>query len=333
MFACHLFPTVTFIVTIVTAQYTQTLHDFENFGSLMDESVAAGDPQIPLESPHYDTYGQHFSEYDHELVTGSSEEARYFKQLAPEEAKERLGRLFDKMDKNQDEKLDKEELTDWIVRSFERLDLESSKEKLKDHDANQDGVVTWSEYTSRVYGYTKEELDQLMTDASNETKEFIRSMEEEKVKFDSADTDQNGSLNVTEYAAFEHPHNYRHMSPYEIIHTLRDFDKNGDGLISQEEYLADEKMHADAFVLEKENFKRYDKNGDGFLDHEEMKDWVTPGFYRTATDETEHLFMETDKDKNELLTKEEVLSIHELWVGSQATDFGRHLENDMKDEL
>ncbi|KAA3680543.1 uncharacterized protein DEA37_0008147 [Paragonimus westermani] len=145
--------------------------------------------------------------------------------------------------------------------------------------------------------------------------------------------DQNSGLNETEYAAFEHPHNYRHMAAYELIHTLRDFDKDGDGMISQKEYLADDKMHKDAFVIEKENFKRYDQNRDGMLDKEEMKQWVTPGFQRTATDEAEHLFNETDTNKDDELTKDEVLAQHDLWVGSQATDYGRHLDTMIKDEL
>ncbi|OON17952.1 EF hand [Opisthorchis viverrini] len=108
------------------------------------------------------------------------------------------------------------------------------------------------------------------------------SIEEEKIKFKSADLDQNGHLNATEFTAFEHPHNYPHMAPYEIIHTLRDFDTDNDGFISQQEYLADDKMHREAFKIELENFKRYDTNGDGRLDQEEMKHWVTPEGTRSA---------------------------------------------------
>ncbi|RTG91149.1 uncharacterized protein DC041_0011223, partial [Schistosoma bovis] len=65
------------------------------------------------------------------------------------------------------------------------------------------------------------------------------SLDEEKLKFDSADQDKTGYLNETEFVAFEHPHNYRHMAPYELKHTLRDFDKDKDGFINELEYLAD----------------------------------------------------------------------------------------------
>ncbi|KAF8572461.1 hypothetical protein P879_00140 [Paragonimus westermani] len=312
----------------------QSNSEFENLDTLMnDPYLRPDDPQLPIDSSHFDTFGSHDSEFDHELVTGSVDEARYFKQLEPQEAKERLGKLFDKMDTSHDEKLDKEELINWIIQSLTQLDLEAIRGKFKDHDANHDGTVTWNEFTSKVYGYSEKELVDLKKDTGQDTQDFIRSLEEEKVRFDSADVDQNSGLNETEYAAFEHPHNYRHMAAYELIHTLRDFDKDGDGMISQKEYLADDKMHKDAFLIEKENFKRYDQNRDGMLDKEEMKQWVTPGFQRTAADEAEHLFTETDTNKDDELTKDEVLAQHDLWVGSQATDYGRHLDTVIKDEL
>ncbi|KER28373.1 hypothetical protein T265_04760 [Opisthorchis viverrini] len=308
--------------------------EFENLDVLMNEHLRPDEPQIPTSGPvHFNAFGQRDFDLDHEVVLGSFEQTQYFKQLEPEEAKTRLGQLFEKMDANQNGNLDKNELIDWIVQSFTNLDLESAKIKLNDYDADQDGTLTWEEYTTRVYGYSSTELEQLAKDSSNETQAFLRSIEEEKIKFKSADLDQNGHLNATEFTAFEHPHNYPHMAPYEIIHTLRDFDTDNDGFISQQEYLADDKMHREAFKIELENFKRYDTNGDGRLDQEEMKHWVTPGFQRTATEEAEHLFSETDANGDKELSKEEVLAQHELWVGSQATDYGRHLEHSIRDEL
>lgn len=50
--------------------------------------------------------------------TGSEDEAEEFSHLSPEEAKERLGKLFVKMDANQDGSLDNQELVQWILNSF-----------------------------------------------------------------------------------------------------------------------------------------------------------------------------------------------------------------------
>ncbi|TNN05001.1 Erythrocyte band 7 integral membrane protein [Schistosoma japonicum] len=215
---------------------------------------------------HYDDFGQHYSEYDHDLITGSHEYSQKFKELEPEEAKLQLGKLFHKIDVDNNAKIDKEELKNWIIQSFISLDLEASKPRFKEYDADGDGQLAWSEYTNKIYGYTEQELEDLRKDGKNETSLFMQSIDEEKFRFDS-------------------------------------------------------------------NFKNYDINADGKLDHDEMALWITPGFNRTATDEMEHLFNETDKDKDGLLTKEEVIDQHDLWVGSQATDYGRHLENLPRDEL
>uniref|UniRef100_A0A094ZHD4 Band 7 protein n=1 Tax=Schistosoma haematobium TaxID=6185 RepID=A0A094ZHD4_SCHHA len=311
-------------------QIVSCLSDFENINVKFDNYLRPDEPDLHMLDDsnyqgheHYDDFGQHYSEYDHDLVTGSHEYSQKFKELDPEEAKLQLGKLFHKIDIDNDLKIDKED----------SLDLEASKPRFKEYDANGDGQVAWSEYTNKIYGYTAQELEDFRKDSKNDTKLFIQSLDEEKLKFDSADQDKTGYLNETEFVAFEHPHNYRHMAPYELKHTLRDFDKDKDGFINELEYLGDDKMNKDALIIERENFKNYDINSDGKLDPSEMALWVTPGFDKTATDETEHLFNETDKDKDGLLTKEEVLDQHDLWVGSQATDYGRHLENLPKDEL
>lgn len=50
-------------------------------------------------------------------------------------------------------------------------------------------------------------------------------------------------LNATEYTAFNHPHNYPHMAPYEVLHTLRQYDKNNDSFIDDKEYIDERKSN------------------------------------------------------------------------------------------
>lgn len=77
---------------------------------------------------------------------------------------------------------------------------------------------------------------------------------------------------------------------------------------------------------EREQFNVYrDKNGDGFMDEEEMKSWILPEGFDHADAEARHLIYEADQDADEQLTKEEVLKKFDLFVGSQATDFGEAL--------
>lgn len=62
---------------------------------------------------------------------------------------------------------------------------------------------------------------------------------DEGAKFKAADTNGDGGLDVAEYSAFLHPQNYEHMHGLEIDRTLVDYDKNGDGVVTFEEYLGE----------------------------------------------------------------------------------------------
>ena len=55
-----------------------------------------------------------------------------------------------------------------------------------------------------------------------------------------------------------------------------------------------------------------------------MKGWIIPADYDHAEAEAKHLF-ESDENNDEKLTKDEILDKYDLFVGSQATDFGEAL--------
>lgn len=52
-------------------------------------------------------------------------------------------------------------------------------------------------------------------------------------------------------------------------------------------------------------------------------------------DEVHHLFAATDSDHDDHLSYDEIVDNHELWVGSEATDYGDHLQDimELRDEL
>lgn len=68
-----------------------------------------------------------------------------------------------------------------------------------------------------------------------------------------------------------------------------------------------------------------DTNKDGFMDENEVKDWIAPPEFDHAEAEARHLVFEADTDADEKLTKGEILDKYDLFVGSQATDFGEAL--------
>jgi Ca2+-binding EF-hand superfamily protein len=78
-------------------------------------------------------------------------------------------------------------------------------------------------------------------------------------------------------------------------------------------------------IVEKERFKEYDVNKDNLLNFDEIKPWVLTDNKEEAEDEAEHLIKQADSNGDGRLTEHEIVEAHEEFVGSQATDYGRHL--------
>lgn len=58
---------------------------------------------------------------------------------------------------------------------------------------------------------------------------------------------------------------------------------------------------------------------------EQVRAWIIPEDYNHAEAEAKHLIYEADSDGDRELTKEEILDKYDVFVGSQATDFGEAL--------
>lgn len=58
-------------------------------------------------------------------------------------------------------------------------------------------------------------------------------------------------------------------------------------------------------------------------------------FRDVAVEEVDHLFASSDDDHDDRLSYEEIINNYEIFVGSEATDYGDHLQNidNFRDEL
>jgi hypothetical protein len=111
---------------------------------------------------------------------------------------------------------------------------------------------------------------------------------------------------------------------------LKEKDADGNGELSFQEYVGarGEGKDKEWIISEKERFDNdLDKNEDNSLGTEEILAWIIPSNEEIATDEVDHLFSGADEDGDEQLSFEEVISNHDLFVGSEATDYGDHLHN------
>uniref|UniRef100_A0A224XT31 Reticulocalbin-3 n=1 Tax=Panstrongylus lignarius TaxID=156445 RepID=A0A224XT31_9HEMI len=265
--------------------------------------------------------GEHHSEFDHEAILGSVKDAEEFDHLSPEEAKKRLRILLGKMDLNKDLHIDRNELRAWILRSFKLLTEEESADRFEDADENDDGKVTWEEYKADAYGSDEEDIH------STEETNLIKN---DKLMFEAADKNKDGVLDRVEFVPFSHPEEHPDMLPLILKNTLEDKDTNGDGEIDFQEFIGEKAKDQEKewLLSEKDKFdNEFDKDKDGKLNANEILSWVVPSNSEIAEEEVNHLFVATDDNHDNTLSFEEILENHEIFVGSEATDYGEQLQN------
>ncbi|XP_034046633.1 reticulocalbin-3 [Thalassophryne amazonica] len=267
-------------------------------------------------------------QYDHEAFLGK-DEAKTFDQLTPEESKERLAKIVDRIDTDGDGYISHAELYSWIKHRQRRYIEENVDKHWKDYDTSKDGKIGWEEYKNVTYGYY---LDDNEFDDIEDKATYKSMLTRDERRFKAADRDNDGVATREEFTAFLHPEEFDYMKDVVVQETMEDIDKNGDGKIDLKEYIGDMftpedgESEPDWVQTEKKQFVEFrDTNKDGALDAAEVAHWILPGEVDHVDNEAKHLIHETDTDKDEKMTKKEILANWNMFVGSQATNYGEDL--------
>ncbi|CAH2979167.1 unnamed protein product [Chilo suppressalis] len=272
----------------------------------------------------------HNKQFDHDAFLGE-DQAKTFDQLSPEESKRRLGIIVDRIDSDKDGFVTLVELKDWIRYTQKRYIDEDVERHWKQHNPQNEETIPWETYRKNVYGFMDEMDEKELRAPNSEGFTYSSLLKRDRRRWHYADGDQDDALNRTEFSAFLHPEEHTGMRDIVVLETLEDVDKDNDGKVSIDEYIGDlyktedgeDEEEPDWVKQEREQFTGYrDTNKDGYMDADEVKEWIAPPEFDHAEAEARHLVFEADADADERLTKQEVLDKHDLFVGSQATDFG-----------
>lgn len=268
--------------------------------------------------------------YDHMDGLLDKNEGQDLEKMTEEEKKQQLELIYHKIDTDSDGQLTEKELNNWMMKTSKKYMMEDVANQYPAHDRNEDGKVTWDEYYESVFKYIQDsDIDEINTLSKDEM------IARDKRRFTNADNDGDETLDQAEFAAFLHPEDHPHMKDIVVQETLEDLDKNGDGKIDIDEYIkdmyhpendSDGEDTPDWLDIEKDHFRTIrDKDGDGFLNLDEVRDWLMPNEYDHIEAEATHLVTECDKNDDQKLSLDEVLQHYDIFMTSQATNFGEAL--------
>ncbi|KAH9595465.1 calcineurin inhibitor, variant 3 [Schistosoma haematobium] len=101
-------------------------------------------------SPHTHE-GEHSAAYDHDAFLGR-DEAKRFDDLTPEESKQKLGEIVDKIDLNNDGQITSEEMTVWINKVSRKMLLDDVDRAWKDFELLDEDKLPWEKHVDELFG-------------------------------------------------------------------------------------------------------------------------------------------------------------------------------------
>lgn len=187
-------------------------------------------------------------------------------------------------------------------------------------------------YRKAVYGFM-DDMDPQDLEKDDQGFSYKAMLSRDRRRWSVADHDGDDNLSREEFIDFLHPEESTHMRDIVVAETLDDIDKDRDGKVSENEYIGDMFRGAENgeeepewVKNERETFTNFrDKDHDGYMNNDEVRDWIIPPDFDHSEAEARHLIYEADIDADTKLTKDEILDKYDLFVGSQATDFGEAL--------
>jgi len=261
--------------------------------------------------------------------------------LEDDELQSRLRKLVVRMDHNRDGYVDQEELTRWCVvgvmasETAEEAESEFATIRRDGGNIPSKEPVSFVDWIVDFYEIDEpKHLKKHLKDSvlANE-KEYNKMYNRDRARFDAADIDHDGKLTEEEFVYFKNPLKNEEIKASVLAEALNSVDTDGDGKISLQEYLKDwhqtpTNIDEEFMELETDRFKdEYDRDSNGFIEADELIFWLSPDNTEIAIDEAEHLIDMCDEDEDERLTPDEIVDNHDLWVDSDATEYGAQLRH------
>lgn len=245
----------------------------------------------------------------------------------------KLIKIFHKVDLNNNHKVDKQELTEWIherIQEHYEHAIKINSQKFRDADENKDGFLSLREY---VRGLTKD--DHIQSDILNleeQSDEEIKGLMEEilsedLVRWNKADDNKDLKLSQEEFLSFHHPEHNEKSIEGMAEDLMGQMDDDKDLKLSINEFVRvppgevddpDDKAEDDKYFAErrKEFSDMMDIDKDGYVSMEELIKYLDPRHKQHAAKEAIYLVSVSDADHDGELNEKEMIMNYKLFTGS-----------------
>jgi Ca2+-binding EF-hand superfamily protein len=235
---------------------------------------------------------------------------------------EQIIQLHKKMDSNGDGKVSAEEL-DVFTKSTRTAILKKETEVVFEQtDENKDGKISLEELLEANFGSIPDDEPQI-----EEEKEHIENQkkgrEEETEKFKLADVNKDNFLDKDELTTVFYPEIDHKMLEYTAALGLKAKDKDGDGLLTPEEFWGDadpvdpDSADQENYDTNKEDFAKLDLDKDGKLNLKEILGWESGAYHMDSA--MEQFFHVADDDEDKHISREELVKAREPLANSPAS--------------
>ncbi|XP_073243174.1 calumenin-B-like [Porites lutea] len=247
----------------------------------------------------------------------SSNHRNHFTQTDKDREESRLRSVIPLIDINGDGRVSVEELAARTDKSMKAFYKDEANTRLKSLDTNDDGKVSWDEYTESAEKKGAFTAEQRKRD---------------RRRFGHADVDKDGGLSRDELISMFHPEENPHMFTVIVGEFLEFVDGDKDGFLSFDEYKVKTVNGANKNLRTAEqSFKKLDQDQDGKLNKAEMKVWLSAvSTSSQARNQAQHLVNIADDNKDGVLEQEEMVAHMELFTaGNKGYQSGQNIKQEL----
>lgn len=252
-----------------------------------------------------------------------------------------LSRSFRSADFDNDKTLTETEISMAINRETKQHILQAMRNNFKVFFSldklHKNGQVDWEEYYQHYMkdrlGLTVDEIARITknpasSDVSRDVKESLANM---KAAWSEAARTNPDAVNIDEFLGLQHPESSHSLLTQRVEEMMEKFDDDNDGKLTKSEYVTDpyRELDKDDINLRGKEFDLVlDRNKDGIADKREIITFLDPKNPHWARYEAINLMSLADRNSDNRLDIEEVLSKPDLFLFSKFVnaDVGFHGE-------